>query len=320
MLAGGSYGPQKLRSTAAKPGNGRVLFRPAPGASVAIAGIEIWSSHLEFRDLRFTRWPYWRTRRSADDVVMRSDVASKFEVLGSSDVSVLGGVYGPIDNDSNNIAPESPSDSKVPTNVLLDGVTIHGFHETDGSSHVDCLHVWGANGLTVRNSTFFDCEVFDILFTVDSVVGTPTNVTIENNFLDCCRSGFFSIYLGDQHGESYSNYLIRNNSADKAIGIGTSNIKTVSGLRFFSNIAPSFQGCGDTGVSADYNVWYAGSKCGSHDQVAPSGFVNPGRHDFHLKAGAAAIGHGNRRSFPKSDINGQRRPRHGLPDAGADER
>ena len=160
---------------------------------------------------------------------------------------ILGGTYGPYDNGSNDIAPASPTDRKTPRNILLDGVTIHGFHRTDGSSHVDCLHSWGLNGLTVRRSTFYDCEHFDILLTVDSIMGTPTNVVIENNFLDCCRSGYFSIYLGDQHGETYSNYLIRNNSTNKPIGIGPDD-RTVANLRFFGNVAPSFEGCARPGV------------------------------------------------------------------------
>jgi chitodextrinase len=318
-LAGGSYAGGSITADSTKTSSTDVLFRPAAGASVSVAGLEIYGSHLEIDNLNFTSWPYVRTRKTADDVTLRNDTAGKFEVLGSSNVSLIGGSYGPMNDDSNNIAPESPSDSKVPTNILLDGVTIHNFHLTNGTAHVDCLHSWGGNGITIRNSVFYDCEVFDILFTVDSVVGTPTNVTIENNFLDCCRGGFFSIYLGDQHGEKYSNYLIRNNSTDKAIGIGTSNIQTISGLNFYGNIAPSFQGCGKTGVTADYNVWYAGSKCGSHDQVAASGFVNPSAHDFHLGSGAAAIDHGDPASYPAKDIDGQARPMGGMPDAGADE-
>jgi hypothetical protein len=175
------------------------------------------------------------------------------------------------------------------------------------------------NGLTVRHSVFYDCEHFDILFDVDSVVGTPTNVVIEDNFFDCCRSGYFSIYLGDQHGEAFANYLIRNNSTDKPIGVGTEN-RTVAKLRFIGNIAPSFQGCGRTGVNAEYNVWYLGSKCGSHDQVAPAGFRSAATHDFHLVADAAAVNHGDPHSYSQTDVDRQRRPLGRAPDAGADER
>jgi hypothetical protein len=53
--------------------------------------------------------------------------------------------------------------------------------------------------------------------------------------------------------------------------------------------------------------------------VAPNGFRDPDRHDFHLAAGAAAIDHGDPASYPKRDIQRQRRPHGRRPDAGADE-
>ncbi len=75
-----------------------------------------------------------------------------------------------------------------------------------------------------------------------------------------------------------------------------------------------------TGVTTDYNVWYAGSKVGTHDQVAASGYKNASAFDFHLNAGAAAIDKGEpMTSSPASDIDGDARPAGTAPDAGADE-
>ena len=314
-VAAGTYSDQTITADATKTSTSDVVFQPA--GAVSVSSLDVVGSHLEFDGMVFTNFQ-WRTEPAATDVTFRNDSAPKFTIAGSSQVSVIGGTYGPIDNASNEIAPSSPTDTTVPTNILIDGVTIHGYHQTDGVSHVDCIHSWGVNGLTIRNSLMYDCEHFDILFTLDSVVGSPTNVTIENNFLDCCRSGFFSIYLGDQHGEQWQNFVIRNNSTDEPIGIGPANT-TVSGLGFYGNIAPSFQGCGRTGVDADYNVWYAGTVCGAHDQVAPSGYANPTAHDFHLAAGAAAIDRGDPASYPATDYDGQARPIGLGPDAGADE-
>jgi hypothetical protein len=241
--------------------------------------------------------------------------------MGSHNVRMLGGSYGPSQNAYSSISSEGANDTKVATKIRLVGVTIHDYRQTDGISHVDCLHVFGARGLIIRRSLFYNCEVFAILFTriPGSPVPTPTNVTIENNFLECCGQGFFSIYLGDQHSERWSNFLVRNNSTNKPIGIGPANT-TVSRLRFFSNIAPSFQGCGRPGISVHYNIWYRGGRCGRHDRVAGSGFRSARTHNFHLKAGAAAINRGNPASFPAVDFDGQHRPVAGLPDAGADER
>ncbi len=319
MVAPGSYPAQRLSAYASKTSGPDVVFRPTRPGTVSVAGLDVFASHVEIRDTSFTAWPYWRTMTSANHVTFRRDRSPKFTIAGSSNVSIIGGVYGPFDNGSNDIAPASPSDPTVPRNILIDGATIHGFHQTDGASHVDCLHSWGLNGLIVRRTVFFDCEHFAILLTQDSVVGTPTNVIIENNFLDCCRTGYFSIYLGDQHGEVYSNYLIRNNSTDKAIGIGPDN-RTVANVRFYGNVAPSFQGCARPGVSADYNVWYEGSRCGRHDSVGAPRFRAVAKHDFHLLAGSVALEHGDPTSYPRIDLDGQRRPHGRLPDAGADER
>jgi hypothetical protein len=316
-VAPGKYPAQALLPDPSKTASRDVFFRRGGKRNVVVAGLEISASHLEIQDATFAA-PYLRTLETSDDVTLRRDRARRFTIAGSSNVRILGGVYGPFDNSSNSIAPESPNDPQIPRNILLDGVTIHGFHRTDGVSHVDCLQSWGVDGLTIRRSVFYDCEHFDILLTVDSVKGAPTNVLIENNFLDCCRSGFFSVYLGDQDGESFSNVVVRNNSSNKPIGIGPDN-RTIANLTFVGNVAPSFQGCGRTGVKADYNVWYAGTKCGAHDIVARAGFRSGLRHNFHLRGGAAAINKADPADFPRTDIDGQRRPIGSTPDAGADE-
>jgi hypothetical protein len=315
LVADGVYPGQSVGQHQSRAAGARVVFRPAPGAKPKIAFLHVYGSHVEFRNLRFTTWPYWRTWPTASDVTFRDIRAAKFTIFGSSDVRVIGGDYGPTENDSNVIAPADPSDRKVPTNIVLDHVRIHDFRRTDGTSHVDCLHSWGVNGLVVRNSRFSHCQHFDILFTLNSVVGTPTNITIENNFFDCCLSGYYSVYLGGV-GTRFSNVLIRNNSANRAIGIADT-AQTIANVRILSNIAPKLDGCGRRGVVTEYNVWTAGSACGPHDRSAASGFLHPAKLDFRLKPCAAAVDRGDPRSFPPFDIDGHRRPQRAAPDAGA---
>jgi hypothetical protein len=321
QVAGGSYGGQTIPVDASKSSKRDVVIRPAPGAKVRLAWLEVHGSHVTVQRIRLTSSPYLRTWRDASDVTIRRLHASRFAIMGSHNVRLIGGSYGPAQNAYSSISSEGASDTKVATDIRLLGVKIHDYRQTDGSSHVDCLHIFGARGVAIRRSLFYNCEVFAILFTKipNSPVPTPTNVTIENNFIDCCGSGYFSIYLGDQHGERWSDFLVRNNSTNKPIGIGYDDT-TVSRLRFLSNIAPSFQGCHRAGVSAHYNIWYRGSRCGRHDRVSASGFHAPGRHDFHLVRGAPAIGRGDPGSHLDKDYDGQRRPMGRLPDAGADER
>jgi hypothetical protein len=321
QVAGGSYGPQSIPVDGSKQSKKDVVFRPAPRSAVSVSSLDVHGSHVKLERMRLTSFPYLRTWRQAADLTFHRLHAARFTIMGSHNVRLRGGNYGPSANAYSSIQSEGANDTKVATNVRLVGVTIHDYRQTDGSSHVDCLHIFGARGVVIRRSLFYNCEAFAILFTKipSSPVPTPTNVTIENNFIDCCGSGYFSIYLGDQHGERWSNFLVRNNSTNKPIGIGYDNT-TVSRLRFLSNIAPSFQGCPRAGVSAHYNIWYHGSRCGRHDRVSPSGFHAPGRHDFHLVRGAPAIGRGDPGSHLDKDYDGQRRPMGRLPDAGADER
>jgi hypothetical protein len=321
QVAGGSYGSQSIPVDRSKQSKKDVVFRPAPRSAVSVSSLDVYGSHVRLERMRLTSSPYLRTWRQAADLTFHRLHAARFTIMGSHNVRLLGGSYGPSANAYSSIQSEGANDTKVASNIRLVGVTIHDYRQTDGSSHVDCLHIFGARGVVIRRSLFYNCEAFAILFTKipSSPVPTPTNVTIENNFIDCCGSGYFSIYLGDQHGERWSNFLVRNNSTNKPIGIGYDNT-TVSRLRFLSNIAPSFQGCARGGVSAHYNVWYRGSRCGGHDRVSASGFRAPGRHDFHLVRGAPAIGRGDRGSYPDKDYDGQRRPMGRLPDAGADER
>jgi hypothetical protein len=172
-----------------------------------------------------------------------------------------------------------------------------------------------ADGITIRNSRFANCEAFDVLFTV-FLGPTPSNILIENNFFRCCGTGFYSVQLGGGHGEDFHNVTVRNNSADKSMTVGTTN--TLSNVAFFNNDVPGIGGCDRNGVTADYNVLFeASAKCGTHDLLATSGFVGGG--DLHLSPGAPAINAALASQAPATDIDGQVRPQGPAPPIGADE-
>jgi hypothetical protein len=115
---------------------------------------------------------------------------------------------------------------------------------------------------------------------------------------------------------------IRNNSTNKAITADPdatfTNVKIDGNigpsLVFYSNASGTLQAKPE-GVSADYNVWYEGTKIGAHDQKAPSGFIEPNNVNFNLVEGAAALNHGDPEDYPPTDIYGKTRPN--PPDAGA---
>ncbi len=331
QLANGTYSDTTLPVDSSK-GSSNVVFTAAPGATPTFSStLHVQARHVELSGLKFaTLW----VDATAQNDVLRNDTYKNFEVISSgaqapTNISFIGGSAGPAADENNIIGSNGTSTTASPTNILIKGVHIHDYTLTPGSgAHVDCLQVWAANGLTVEGSTFNDCEVFDIFlqFLPGGSAGTPSNVTIQNNFLDCCRSGFYSIMLpyhtGATGGSHFTNVTIRNNSTNKAItadpDASYTNVKIDGNigpsLVFYSNASGNLQGK-PAGLSADYNVWYEGSKIGTHDQLAPSGFLEPNNVNFNLAPGAAALNHGDPEDYPPTDINGKTRPN--PPDAGA---
>jgi hypothetical protein len=331
QVANGTYSDTSLPVDSSK-GTATVVFRAASGATPTFSStLHLQAHHAELTGLKFaTLW----VDASAQYDTLRNDTYRNFEVISSgtqapSSISFIGGSAGPAANQNNIIGSNGTSTTASPTNIRIQGVHIHDYTLTPGSgAHVDCLQVWAANGLTVTGNTFNDCEVFDIFlqFLPGGSAGTPRNVTIQNNFLACCRSGYYSIMLpyhtGSTGGSHFTNVTIRNNSTDKAMTADPD--ATSTNVKFDGNIGPSlvfYSNAKDAlqskpaGVSADYNVWYAGKRIGTHDQVAPSGFIEPSKLNFNLKEGAAALNHGDPFDYPATDIYGK--PRPDPPDAGA---
>jgi outer membrane biosynthesis protein TonB len=332
-MASGTYTDTALSLDSAKTSAADVVFRPLAGATVTISPqLHVYAQHLELRELRFTS-KLW-IESSAADVTIRNSTLKNFDLYSngkesSHDISFIGGSIGPSANENSRIASNGPSTSASPRDILIDGVDFHDFTVSPGSeAHVECLQVWAVDGLTIRNSKFRNCEVFDIFLQKlpEGAAATPSNILIENNFFDCCGSGYYSIRMGDHAGTSWKDVTIRNNSLNKEIdpdpSVPYSNVKIVGNvgpaLKFWSGSTGAIEPK-PSGVEVDYNVWYAGAKVGSHDKVAAAGFRNAAAVDFHLNAGAAAIDAGDPANAPATDIDGDARPAGAAPDAGADE-
>jgi len=322
-VAGGTYPGQTINLDTAKTASDVVLFRPPAGAAVTLSSpLTVYGRHLELRDMTFR----YEIQAGASDVTLRNIVAPGRIRIASNgtafpkDISIIGGEIGPGVDSHPQIGSNGTSTSASPTNILFDGVRFHDFTISAGSgAHVECLQVWAVDGLTIRNSRFENCYYFDIL--IQKLPGgsaaTPANILIENNFLDCCGGGYYSILLSDTYGESWRNVVVRNNSSNKAMGIGAN--ASYSNVDFLSNIAPKLDGVPKAGVTVDHNVWYGGTRIGPNDQVAAPGFRDAGNLDFHLAPGAAAIDRGHPADHPFDDIDGQLRPLGAAADVGADE-
>jgi chitodextrinase len=315
IVHGGTYRTQTIPYDRLKRSTKDVIFRPASGAHVVVAGaLAVNGRHVEFRNLRTT---VWKTLGSAADVTFRSITTARFSIQGSRKVSVLSGSAGPANDASNLIMAASTTARQPPAGITLDRVKIQGYTRTGSTGSVGCLDVRAASGLAIRNSRLFDCEDFGLRFSAGPYAGTPRNVVVENNLFSCCRAGSRALYLDDATTPAWENFSIRNNSLSGSIDVGPGG--SAAQVAVHSNIALSFSGCSTAGLLVDYNVWGTAPSCGPNDTVAPSGFADPAAHDFDLLPDAAAIDHGSLGTDPALDIDGQARPLGAAADAGAKE-
>ena len=300
----------------------------------------------------------WQIDGPTHDVTMENITAAKFLVYstssgGVSDLTVKGGSYGPNHGYPDNTIGSNAS--TVNTNITIDGVLFHD-QTLDAAgyiagAHMECLQVWDANGLTIENSRFSNCEYFDLF--IQRIAGcpgsgncppTPTSITIENDWFDCCtsfRTGSntyyknYAIMFPSDHGEgTWANVVIRNNAADAPLllGTNTSDAATYSNFRIENNAFPRVdedQGAHTnaipSGVTEDYNAWFEGNRVSAHDigAVSPTAiFVNwdngynaDGKQDLHELSGSPTVGAGDPNYFAPTTIDGNTRT--SPPDIGA---
>jgi hypothetical protein len=324
VVGAGSYPQQTIQGSKALP---KVVFQPAAGGSVSVAGLEIYASNFELRNMSVG---YWNSYASSNGFVARNLDISFFGIYGSSNLSILGGDIGPSYDPGGTSVPNyityggqpcnPPNCTVAPTNILIDGAHIHDFRRGTPDEHMECIHVVGGDGITIRNSVFARCDVFDVYFTQWAGPAPAKNVRLENNFfgpttLDgstsvCCT--YYSVFMSSIM-DSMVGFTLDYNSAVQPFSVEAA---VGSGNQFIANVAPN-SGC-VAGITYRYNVW-DGASCSASDKNAPSSFVDPNNNNLDLKAGAAAINAGDPTNYPAADIHGTARPRGSAPDAGADE-
>jgi hypothetical protein len=324
-VAGGDYGEQSIQGDWQAASTQPILFQPAAGAKVNVTGgVYILGSHVEFRDMAFKDG--WQAK-GGKDITLRNISAGSMFIFSASNVRVLGGEVGPgqgLDFDSI-ISSAAEAGATPPTNILIDGVYFHDWWRPAGTDfHTECLQVGSGINVTIQNSRFQHCATHDIFIRswgeANGAQHQLRNWLIQNNYFDKTLDGFYIMQIaeGSDPKQPCENFIIRNNSALQPIYSGCP-AGGATGIRIESNIFPNMAkyACQSTTARWDYNIYGSGVKCGPHDRIAASGFMNPDALDLRLKKGAPAINRGNPKSFPKRDIQGHRRPIGKKPDAGA---
>jgi chitodextrinase len=310
-LAAGSYGGQSLRADPAKTSADDVVIRPAAGASVTTGSLTVNGAHVTLRG--FTVNGDWTTNDATDDVTFQNLVVNGgIYINSSSNVSVIGGsVGGTMDT--------HPQFASWPTgthieNILVDGVTFHDIRRSNDAVHGECLQIAGGVGVTVRNSTFSNCMVFDLSITEYNGSGPPTDYLIENNvFGPSVDGGYYGLHF-NTNTTDFRNFVVRNNSSTQPFSFA--GLRKLTNVVVTGNVAPNSSNACIGAITYRRNVWN-GAKCGATDINAPLGFVNPGALNYHLAPGAAALNASVAADAPSTDHDGVARPKGGAPDAGA---
>jgi hypothetical protein len=355
-LAAGTYGGQTMLFDPTKTADD-VVFRPASGAAVTTGSIDFGpnrftggASHVTLEGFTVdgdisipgcgvpdgTACPVDNAVSPGNDLTFRNlrvKGLTAFYCASCSNVSILGGTWGPDTYTCRpgfgSAHPEIQSafaQDKRPRGILIDGVHWQNFARCAGEDHTECLQIEPADDLTIRNSTFRNCDTMGVniandLANSNSAAGyrAPNNILIENNFFDESRDftggpTFYALNIRE-----CTNCTIRYNSWLQPPRMPNGEI--AFDVKFIANVGPMTQdNCGVDGVTFSRNVW-AGAQCSPTDKnVADVGFVDPASFDLHLKPGSPAIDAGDPAGFPNVDIDGQRRPMGAAPDAGADER
>jgi hypothetical protein len=316
----GLYPAQSLAGSKALP---RVRFDLAPNAHFVDLSV-----HADNVEVRGGRIDDLSVNHDSSGFISRNTNRGVFSVWGARNVSFIGGDAGPSYDPGKTFRSSWISfdsidgTNAVPRNVLIDGVYIHDYRKPSEDAHTQCIFIVGGQGITIRNSRFARCDVFDIY------LGTPwfgtnlppvTNLTIENNLFDEATidgkygGAYYSIrFAGDW--PRLDNIRIAYNSAKQAMSLANPDTPR-SNFVVEANAMP-FPEC-FSGITYRYNV-FTGGKCATTDKSVRSlGFTAANTMDLRLLRGSPAVDSGNPSDFPPRDIFGHRRPAGKAPDAGA---
>jgi hypothetical protein len=365
----GSYVAQTIVYQAAKDtctSASRVEFTPAPPASVIVAAFNLGTNgpkHLKISDM--TSSDISTIGPGSDDIYIDNLTAKSFNIFGASNITVKGGNFGNCASDATHNCVFKIGDGYAagnietnPSNIVIDGATIHDMTTTDPVLyHIECMYIVAGGPITIKNSTFYHCQDFDI-FGQDynsAIAGntTPHDVSIQNNlFGEGYDDSVFTSPRGTavsitSRGQAYSNWNISFNSfyegtvisgKSSAAGFGFSNScpgadcgGTMTGGIALGNLMAN--GC-SSGFTYSYNLTRAFSPftntaaCSATDTVQAYdagnfGYTNPAdlpTGDWHLSEASVARNRVPAASCPATDINGKTRNiSDGFCDAGADE-
>ncbi|HEY7562164.1 MAG TPA: hypothetical protein VH650_08320 [Gaiellaceae bacterium] len=220
-VAAGSY-PSQILYRKANAGPPHVVIRPELGARVVVGDDGATVGCMGFEGATYVTVVGMETayttvggrrhqcgisvgRGRAHDVTL-VDIDAGMIWFGADDVTVRGGDFGPSVDENMKIEYGT---GHAPRNITIDGAVVHDARSYE--QHQECLALWGGRAITIRNSTFSNCETFHIW--LEAAGGVISDVLIEGNTFtqpDSSLGIASTIKLGD-HGGELRDVVLRNN-------------------------------------------------------------------------------------------------------------
>lgn len=262
QMSSGSYGNIRIDSLAAKNGTGpQVSFQPAIGASVTANDLLVFASNVRVSGITIPCcYGQPDVRAPAHDVTIQDIKATNFYVTGSTkNVTIKGGDYGPYAADSGShikSASAGGDGTDFPVDTVVDGAFIHDYTTISSGAHLDCLHVFYHQRLTVKNSTFRNCKHYGILLGSNGAGRTDGDVISNNAFTGSFEVAGFAFRGGT--GEDFNDVLVQGNTG-ASVTAQTTNVLT--NIRWWDNNVSSIAPC-RSGVDYQRNTVGDGEACG----------------------------------------------------------
>jgi hypothetical protein len=241
-----------------------------------------------------------------------------------------------------------------PQNAVFDHLYVHDVADTcqsepnysscsgsgygDGCTtceHIDGIHAFGGQGVTIRNSRFYNAGTQNI-FMQSANGGSFSNILIENTMVATSYGvPTNSVSLGAPGTSVFSGYArFRNDTFQKDVRIYEGVLAPGTQVEFTDNIAffrgdegytqPCTYRAGDgSTITPTFSHNLFGDKtCGSTDLAGSPTYMNPNSAtpDLRLASGSRGIDAGDPGNYTPSDIDGVSRPKGAGPDIGAGER
>ena len=311
-VAPGSYSAQRIPALG-KPGPD-VEFRSASGG-VSLGNLEVLADHVTIRGMSTGAAEVGSVTANdpVEGVTFVNVDAGTHWLSNGRDFTWNGGSIGPRVDKQIAFIGGNPASYRT----TYDGVLFHDATRTSANVHTECLFAMGVQGLTVRNSRFRNCAVFNAYVGKIGSDPNPRDVLFENNVMEKSRdvdgsAGYYAMIFDKA---AFDNITLRNNTIAQGVLFGDG--ASFSNTRMVGNVIES--GVCHSAVSYARNI-FTDRRCGGTDRVVSGAFgqfVNAAAGDFHLKPGAAAIDAADPAEAPATDADGYARSVGSAPDAGA---